>query len=89
MEGTAYAGRRFCLGTAEAVTRGSDFYPVATGENGPCARKYILNTNMDAIFFFFLSFTFRLDPGFEVRRSISGVMRAQNGIYMFVNKREH
>ena len=37
----------------------------------------------------FLSFTFRLDTGFEVRRSISGVMRAQNGIYMFVDKREH
>jgi hypothetical protein len=37
----------------------------------------------------FLSFTFRLDPNFEVKRNISGVMRAKDGIYMYAEKRQH
>jgi hypothetical protein len=33
------------------------------------------------------SFTFRLDPSHTVKRKMSAVMRTQNGMYMFVEKR--
>jgi len=37
----------------------------------------------------FFSFTFKIVPGFKVRRRLAAVMRAQNGIMMTVERRRH